>query len=194
MSKADTTTMEQSGYVTEVSDSSGDDQGFTVELDIPDDTDVGEFEDALTRVIKAASDGSDEVFADADELFAVEDLENEGIEVEWSALPGFVVTFAHVERSRDTYNKIERKYRVKNKLDGDDKLSPSVEEGLTRESLFGNSVISWRGLTVKGKAWPFDRSHYNRLWAKRRFRQWCLVQISKLGTGDSPALEAIRKN
>lgn len=165
-----------------------------VEMEIPDDTDPTELEDALTRALKAADGGTDEVFADADELFAVEDLENEGVEVEWPAVPGFFVTFAHVERSRDKYGKLERKYRGENKLKADDKLSPSVEEGLTREAMFGNSVKAWRGLVVKGRSWSFDRAHYRKMWAKKRFRNWSLSQIAKLGTGDSPALEAIRKN
>ena len=165
-----------------------------VELDVPDDTDPVEFEDALTRALKAASDETDIVFESADEWFSVEALENEGVEAECPLLPGFFATFCHVERSRDAYNKEERKYRIAKKIDSEEKLSPSIEEGLTRNALFGNSVIAWRGLVVKGRTWPFDHLHYNKLWDKRRFRQWALVQIAKLGTGDSPALEAIRKN
>ncbi len=176
--------------LTEEEDAEG---AVIVELDLPDDVEASELEDAITRALKAADGDSDVVFSDAAEFLAVERLESEGIWAECPFIPGHAILVRRGAFARDKYSKLERKYRIEHKqVEGE--LSISVQEGLMRESMFDTVFKDWRGFAPDGQEWPFDLKHYRKLWSKERWKNFAIAQVAKLGGDDSPALEAIRGN
>jgi len=168
--------------------------GAVIEIDVPDDTDPGELEAALTRALAAQDGDTQTVFDDAAEFLAVENLETGGLWVECPFIPGHAIQVRSGAVARSKYSKLERKYRVENKLMNGEDLSVPVQEGLLRESMFETSMRDWRGFAPNGSEWPFDLAHYRKLWAKSRWRNWAMVQIGSLGGDDSPALEQVRGN
>ena len=169
----------------------GDEGGaIRAEFDVP-----GASEDTLLRVLhEAVGEGVEEIET-LDELFSVEDLEqsDQGVPVQFGKTP-MVVYFRHIEESRESYGERELRYRAKNKLDKDEKLKPLVEEAITREALYGNSITGWDNAQLNGSSLSFNRANYRRMWTRRRFRNWALAQIARIGGSDSPALEQIRGN
>jgi len=134
------------------------------------------------------------VFESADEFLSVENLEMDGVWAECPFLPGHAVLVRRGDAARSKYAKIEREYRIKNKQTDGETLTNTVQEGILRESMFETVLRGWRGFAPTGGEWPFDLVHYRKLWAKKRWREWLISAVAKLGSDDSQALEQVRKN
>ena len=125
------------------------------------------------------SDPGEEVFDSLGDLFAKEELEDEGTWFDWPAIPGARVHIAFFGNCNDKRIALERAYREKKQIPYSKALHPAVEEALYRDSMFKTVVKGWE-ITDGGRVLEFNEKNYLRLMKTKRFRSFVMEKSSQL--------------